>query len=116
MSHFIFKAKKPNGEIYTAERDAADRYELYRLIHDSGDEFVSLKEKGKKAGGLKMEINFGFSKKVKPMDKINFSRNLGSMIEAGHTPFPASSSQTCRARAVGVWKSPNSARLVVLDR
>lgn len=84
MSHFIFKAKKSNGEIYTSERDAADRYELYRMIHESGDEFISLKEKNKKsAGGLNMNISFGVSKKVKPMDKINFARNLGSMIEAG---------------------------------
>jgi type IV pilus assembly protein PilC len=84
MSHFIFKAKKPGGEVYTAERDAVDRYELYHMIHESGDEFISLQEKKGKGKGLHMELNFSFmQKKVKATEKINFARNLGSMIEAG---------------------------------
>ncbi len=83
MSHFIFKAKKPNGDTYEGQKDAADRYELYRMIRESGDEFVSLKEKNGKNTGLKMEISLGFLNKVKAMEKINFARNLGSMIEAG---------------------------------
>ena len=83
MSHFIFKAKKPGGEIYTSERDAEDRYEMYRFIHEAGDEMISVEEKKKGRKGLNMEISFEFMKRVKAMDKINFARNLGSMIEAG---------------------------------
>ncbi len=83
MSHFKFKAKRSTGEIYTAERDAADRYELYRLIREGGDEIISADEK--KAGGrfrLKLK-NDGSSGRVKAIEKINFARNLGSMLEAG---------------------------------
>lgn len=83
MSHFIFKVKKPSGEVVSSERDAADRYELYRLIHDSGDELISIQEKKKANIGLHMNISFDFLKKIKAVDKINFARNLGSMIEAG---------------------------------
>ncbi|MDD5165303.1 MAG: type II secretion system F family protein [Candidatus Pacebacteria bacterium] len=83
MSHFVFKVKKPSGEIVTSERDAADRYELYRLIHESGDEFVSVQEKKKGGAGLKMNISLDFLKTVKAIDKINFARNLGSMVSAG---------------------------------
>jgi type IV pilus assembly protein PilC len=83
MSHFIFKAKKPDGETYSSERDAADRYELYHMIHESGDELIYAEEKKKKGKGMHQDISFGFMKRVKPMEKINFARNLGSMIEAG---------------------------------
>ena len=83
MSHFIFKAKKPDGETYSSERDAADRYELYHMIHESGDELIYAEEKKKKGKGMRQDISFGFMKRVKPMEKINFARNLGSMIEAG---------------------------------
>ena len=83
MSHFIFKAKKTDGEVYSSEKDAKDRYELYRMIRESGDELVSVEEKDIKGKGLHMEISLGFLNKIKSIDKINFARNLGSMIEAG---------------------------------
>ncbi len=83
MSHFKFKAKKPSGEIYTAERDAEDRYELYRMIRESGDEVLTADEK-KLAGRFHIKLkNDGSSGRVKPIEKINFARNLGSMLEAG---------------------------------
>lgn len=83
MSHFIYKAKKPSGEVYSSERDAADRYELYHLLHESGDEIVELKEK-KDLHGLRFNISLDFLfKHVKTIEKINFARNLGSMLEAG---------------------------------
>lgn len=82
MSHFTFKAKKPGGEIYSSERDAADRYELYRMIRESGDELVSMEE-GAAHKGLKVNISLNFLKRVKTIDKINFARNLGLMLEAG---------------------------------
>jgi type IV pilus assembly protein PilC len=83
MSHFKFKAKKPTGEIYTAERDAEDRYELYRLIRESGDEIIMADEK-KLSGKFHIKLkNDGTSGRVKAIEKINFARNLGAMIEAG---------------------------------
>lgn len=82
MSRFIYKAKKSNGEIYKGEKDAKDRYELYRLIKESGDEVVDVKEK-KGISGASLNINIPFLNKVKTQDKINFARNLGAMITAG---------------------------------
>ncbi|MBU6231313.1 MAG: type II secretion system F family protein [Patescibacteria group bacterium] len=83
MSHFIYKAKHQNGETYSGEKEAADRYELYKLLHDSGDELISLTEK-KRAGGIHLNMKIGsFGSGVKTDLKIQFARNLGSMIEAG---------------------------------
>jgi type IV pilus assembly protein PilC len=81
MSHFTFKAKKPTGEIYKGEKDAADRFELYRMIRGTGDEIVSVDEKA--AHGLKAGISLSFLSHVKTIEKINFARNLGLMLEAG---------------------------------
>ena len=44
MSHFIFKVKKSSGEIYKGERDAKDRYELYKILKESGDEVLDVRE------------------------------------------------------------------------
>ncbi len=83
MSHFTFKAKRPSGEIYSSERDAADRFELYKLIRQDGDEIVSVSEKKK---GLSFKGKLSFSalfRRVKTVEKINFARNLGLMLAAG---------------------------------
>jgi type IV pilus assembly protein PilC len=83
MTHFKFQAKKATGETYAGERDAVDRYELYRMIRESGEEILSAEES--KGGGKKLTFSiplFG-KKKVKMMDKINFARNLGAMLDAG---------------------------------
>lgn len=82
MSHFIFKAKKISGEIYKGERDANDRYELYKLLRDQGEEVIEYKEK---SSGKRWNFNVSFSifNKVKTIEKINFARNLGAMLEAG---------------------------------
>lgn len=83
MSHFIFKAKKSTGEIYSAQKDATDRYELYKLIRDNGEEIVEVKETSDRKG-LRINISFGaIFNRIKIIDKINFARNLGSMLEAG---------------------------------
>ncbi len=82
MSHFIFKARKSNGEVYKGEKDASDRYELYKIIKEGGDEIVEYKESSSRS--IKnISIDLPFMHSVKPQDKINFARNLGSMIVAG---------------------------------
>jgi type IV pilus assembly protein PilC len=84
MSHFIYKAKKGTGEVYKGEKDAKDRFELYRLLREYGDEVIDVKEKEVGLGGFKKigDIKL-FGGKVKTQDKINFARNLGSMVSAG---------------------------------
>ena len=82
MSHFIFKAKKLSGEVYKGERDANDRYELYKILKDQGEEIIEFKEK-KQSKGFNFNFNLSFFDKVKTIEKINFARNLGAMLEAG---------------------------------
>jgi type IV pilus assembly protein PilC len=108
MSHFKFKAKKPTGETYTAERDAEDRYELYRMIKDTGDEVLTADEK-KPSGRFNLKLSGGsMFGRVKALEKINFARNLGSMLEAG---LPLS-----RAMSVLERQSHNKTfRAVVVD-
>lgn len=85
MSHFIYKAKKANGEIYKGEKDADDRFEIYKLLKESNEEVIDVKEKaGKSLSSLKnISISLPFLRSVKTQDKINFAKNLGSMITAG---------------------------------
>jgi len=82
MSHFIFKAKKLSGEIYKSEKDASDRYELYKILKDQGEEVIEFKEK-RESKGFHVNISFSLFDRVKTIDKINFARNLGAMLEAG---------------------------------
>ena len=85
MSLFIFKARKPGGETYSGTKEAADRYELYRLIRESGDEIIEFKERSGTSRGLHMGLSSIklFSGHVKTIEKINFARNLGAMLTAG---------------------------------
>lgn len=82
MSYFIFKAKKLSGEIYKGEKDANDRYELYKIFKDQGEEIIEFKEK-KQSKGFNFNFNLSFFDKIKTIEKINFARNLGAMLEAG---------------------------------
>lgn len=80
MAHFTFKAKKGN-EIIRGEQDAKDRFELYKILKESGEEVISVEEKKKIGGSL--NINLPFLNGIKAQHKINFARSLGSMIKAG---------------------------------
>ncbi|MCL5781802.1 MAG: type II secretion system F family protein [Patescibacteria group bacterium] len=107
MARFIFKAKKQSGEIYSGEKDAADRYELYRMLREGGDELVFSKEKG---GKVSLKMNIKIFGGVKTIEKINFARNLGSMLEAGLSLARALSvleKQTRNKTMVGVIRGIN---------
>jgi type IV pilus assembly protein PilC len=82
MSHFIYKAKKSNGETYKGEQDAADRYELYKILKEKGEEVVDVRE-GKSMNLKTLSISLPFLHSIKAQEKITFARNLGSMITAG---------------------------------
>ncbi|MEK7213822.1 MAG: type II secretion system F family protein [Patescibacteria group bacterium] len=84
MAHFIFKAKKANGEIHKSEMDAKDRYDLYKMIKETGEEVIDVREKSSKALSLnKLNFNLPFLHSIKSQDKITFARNLGAMLKAG---------------------------------
>ncbi len=85
MSHFIYKTRKNNGEIVKGEQDAADRYELYKMWKQSGEdvgEIINVKEK--KFSRFK-DLSFSLPSlhSIKTHEKITFARSLGSMITAG---------------------------------
>jgi len=79
MPLFKYTAKNKEGEIYSKTVESTDRYSLYKVIHDEGATPVSIEE-----AGIKTKIAGGslFSS-VKTQEKINFAKNLGSMIRAG---------------------------------
>ncbi|HEY4494724.1 MAG TPA: type II secretion system F family protein, partial [Candidatus Paceibacterota bacterium] len=81
MPNFTFKAKKMNGEIHKGEKDAKDRYELYKMLKDYGEEVIFVEEK--KNFSLFKNFSLKFFNSVKTQEKINFSRSLGGMIKAG---------------------------------
>lgn len=84
MPHFFYKAKKIGGEVYKAERDAKDRYDLYKILRESGDEIIDIREKKEKGALTKgFNISLPFLHSIKTHEKIIFARNLGSMIKAG---------------------------------
>lgn len=84
MSRFIYKAKRADGEIYKGEKEAKDRYDLYKILKQEGDEIIDVKEKREKGAMTKgFNISLPFLHSVKMQEKITFARNLGSMIKAG---------------------------------
>lgn len=82
MPLFTYKAKRASGEVYSGEKDAKDRFELYSLLREGGEEIVEFKEK-RLDSGLRMEISIGFLSRVKSIEKVNFARNLGLMLASG---------------------------------
>ncbi len=81
MPHFTFKSKKIGGEVRKGEQDAKDRFELYKILKESGEEVISVAEK-KKMPFFK-NFSLPFLNSIRMQQKINFSRSLGSMIKAG---------------------------------
>jgi type IV pilus assembly protein PilC len=77
---FNYKARKPTGVIVEESIEANDKYALYKTLKTLGYEVITVEEVSK--------IDFKNIKlpslsRVSAVEKINFSRNLGSMIEAG---------------------------------
>ena len=84
MPTFIYKAKNSSGEPVKGEREAADKYELYKILKEEGTDTISVEEKKNGAFGF-LSLGISFGGKVKMQEKITFARNLGLMLEAGLT-------------------------------
>lgn len=80
MPLFSYKAKRQNGEIYEGEKEALDKFILFKEIRSEGGEVVSVKEiRAKSKGGFSLPFLNG----VGTQEKINFAKNLSAMIDAG---------------------------------
>ncbi len=88
MPKFNYKARGKDGKEITGYKDAADRFELARILRNSGELLISAEDAaapGKKSiGGINISFKFlGRLKRVKLTDKMIFSKNLGVMVGAG---------------------------------
>lgn len=81
MPTFTYKATRPNGESYTGEVEAKDRFEVYTLVRNEGASIVSVSEK--KAHFISLEFSFDSFSRIKETDKVVLMRNLSAMIRAG---------------------------------
>ncbi len=78
---FKFKAVRQSGEKYEGEKEADNKIGLYEQIRKEGGTIVHVEEvKGDKKSGLQLP---SFLRGVSMTDKIQFAKNLGTMIEAG---------------------------------
>lgn len=78
---YKFKAIRANGEKYEGEKEADSKFALYEAIKKEGSSFLHVEEvRDQKSHVFKMPQFFN---KVKMVDKIQFAKNLGVMIEAG---------------------------------
>lgn len=79
---FSYTAKKANGEEYTSVMDVADKGTFFRELRKLGETPVTFNESGEHRA-FNIEVNLDFLKRIKPMDKITFARNISGMLEAG---------------------------------
>lgn len=79
---FKVKFKNSSGAVTTADREAVDKFDLYKQVKAEGGDVISVTE----SSHAKFSLNNLFPRGiggVKTHDKILFARNLGAMIEAG---------------------------------
>ena len=79
---FSYKALKKDGTEYTWEREATDKFALFRQLKKEGETIISVEEvvDGQTSGFHFSLPSFGG---IKMHEKITVARNLGNMIEAG---------------------------------
>lgn len=81
MPLYQYTAKNREGQNYERSVEAPDRYSLYKIIREEGGTVVTIEEV---KGGLHKNISFGgLFGGIKTQAKINFAKNLSSMINAG---------------------------------
>ncbi|MDD5050301.1 MAG: type II secretion system F family protein [Candidatus Pacebacteria bacterium] len=85
MPNFRYKAQKSTGEMYEGEREAADKFALYRELKKEGETVFSAKVLDQKRGKLSRSVSqvsssFG---SVSAHEQIMLARNLGSMMKGG---------------------------------
>ncbi len=79
------KIKNQDGSFQTVEKQAKDKFDLYKQIKADGADVVSVSEESEGKFSLSKIFSGGLfgGNNIKTHDKIIFARNLGSMIDAG---------------------------------
>lgn len=98
---FSFKAVKKDGTHYKGTIEAADKFALYKDLHDKGDTVLSVTEKTSgKSWKDKLSVSFGGAKMA---DRIAFAKNLAAMLKAG---LPLARALTVLEKQMngGVWR------------
>jgi type IV pilus assembly protein PilC len=84
MPKFTYKAvRKEDGSKYENTVEAKDRFEVYGLVRKEGGEIISVREEG---GIHSIDLHGNILapfQRVREMDRILFTRNLGNMLNAG---------------------------------
>jgi type IV pilus assembly protein PilC len=80
MTHYKYKAKNEEGEIYERTFDAPGRSELYAHIREERGTVIGVKEVRSKVAS---SMFGGLLSGIKTQEKITLAKNLGSMIKAG---------------------------------
>jgi len=78
---FKFKAVRQSGEKYEGENEADSKFALYEQVRKDGGTIIHVEEmKGAKKTDIRLPA---FMHRVSMTDKIQFAKNLGTMIDAG---------------------------------
>ena len=80
MAHYKYQARNKEGEAYEREVEAPDRLSIYGVIRNEGGTVISIEEESKLLPKFSLK---GLLGGVKTQEKINFAKNLGSMVSAG---------------------------------
>lgn len=80
MAHYKYQARSKEGEVYEREVEVPDRLAIYGMIKNEGGTVVKIEEEKKFLPKASLKSLLGG---VKTQEKINFAKNLGSMISAG---------------------------------
>ena len=99
MAKFKFKAIKKNGEKYSGIRESSDKFSLYAELKFDGDTLVSATEMSHKDYWF-TRIPLPF-RSIPEHQKIIFTKNLGTMIEAG---LPLAKSLSILERQINNYK------------
>ena len=83
MPLFKFTAKDSDGQNIEGNREAADKYDLARILRGENLSPLLIEEKNGKSGKTFENIISGFFEKVSLEEKMNFARNVGVMVGSG---------------------------------
>ena len=83
MPFYTYKAKTPQGETKTGNKEAADQRELARALHQEQLLLVSAEAAGVKKPALGEFTLLSLIRRITLVEKMMFTKNLAVMVDAG---------------------------------